>query len=156
MSQHLNIYNELDTHYDTKMENKRVPKQGNYQTDTAFIGQMPYAFWNSWNVTYTKMNRSQLVVFKMLYSACQNWCILQFVKITLSFHFDIFKYLIYYYSHLHSARDNDITSLSGGCISYFTLTSFLISEYNKSYSLIVFMLQHVLKSKFLSFWHNTF
>ena len=28
------------THYDIKMKNRRVPKQGNYQTDTAFIGQM--------------------------------------------------------------------------------------------------------------------
>ena len=30
-----------------KNENKRVPKQGNYRTDTAFIGQMQYAFLNS-------------------------------------------------------------------------------------------------------------
>ena len=37
-------YNGLDTHYNTKMENKRVPKHGNCRTDTAFIGQMQYAF----------------------------------------------------------------------------------------------------------------
>ena len=36
-------YNGLDTHYDTKMKNRRVPKQGNYRTDTAFIGQLQYA-----------------------------------------------------------------------------------------------------------------
>ena len=44
-------YNGLDTRYDTKMENRRVPKQGFYRTDTAFIGQMQYAFLNPWNIT---------------------------------------------------------------------------------------------------------
>ena len=37
-------YNGLDTHYDTKLTIRRVPKRGNYRTDTAFIGQMQYAF----------------------------------------------------------------------------------------------------------------
>ena len=36
--------NGLDTHYDTEMKTKRVPEQGNYRTDTAFIGQMQFAF----------------------------------------------------------------------------------------------------------------
>ena len=36
----LNVSAPLETHYDTKMKNRRVPKQGNYRTDTAFIRQM--------------------------------------------------------------------------------------------------------------------
>ena len=40
------------------------------------------------------------------------------------FHFDIFKYLIFRYSLLHSARDIDVTLLSGGCIQCFIFTSF--------------------------------
>ena len=34
------MYYGLGTRKDTKMKNRRVPKQGNYWTDMAFIGQM--------------------------------------------------------------------------------------------------------------------
>ena len=51
----------LETHYDIKMKHRRVPKQDNCRTDTAFIGQMQYTILNFWNTAYTKRKQSQIV-----------------------------------------------------------------------------------------------
>ena len=78
---------------------------------------MQYAFLNSWNMTYTKMNRRQFVAFKNVILHMSKLMFIAISKNNLIISFRHFKYLLYCNSRLRSARDIDVTSLLGVCIS---------------------------------------